>query len=883
MAPVEGAAAFWLGVAALLAGLIGEAWQTSEARLAPERFYLAGLAVGVGAAWLACRGRGGPSHPGRPVVWRLCAVAVAGGLLAWGSTGWRATQRMAEAWPADWARRDMPICVQIEGLPRPMPGGVVQADAILLATDVPDCDAARLAKAHPPVHHIGLYGNWPADARTVATPQAGQTWWLVARLHPPDGASNPGGFDAPLQAFDKGVRAMGTVRHRLEMPRLVSPAPTWPWEGAIDRLRQRIRDGILKRVADARAAGVLAGLAVGDQSAIDREDWDVFRRTGVAHVVSISGTHIAMLGCLAAMLCRPLWARWRWGRARWPAPEAARWLAVLASVLYALLAGWGVPAQRTVLMMAVMAALHTGGRRWPWGLVWLLAAVVVVAWDPWALRQAGFWLSFVAVGVLMSAGMSPEAALRTPEGMVPAMSHDPQPGLDATAPATHAGSQPSTRVGRLARAAQAASRGGLRATQAASREMAQTQYLVTLALTPLALVCFQQVSIVGAGANLVAIPLFTLLITPLALAGVLCPWLWDLGAWLVQLALAGLGAASALPWAVAQAPVVPGWVAAMAVLGGVLGLQPWARPWRWLAWPCMLPLFWLPIGWRLLPPPPPGHFDLLAADVGQGTAVLVRTAHHQLLFDTGPRLGTQGDAGAQHLLPLMRALAVDELDTLVISHEDNDHVGGAMSVLAGLPVANLRSSLAADHALLAQPDARGQKPVHTPCMAGQSWVWEGVRFSFLHPTPADLAQRKRLPPNALSCVLKVEGPGGRSALLTGDIEAPQERTLLERGGAALRSTVLTVPHHGSTTSSTGGFLAAVAPEVAIIQAGRRNAYGHPAPAVLRRYADMGLPLRSTPRCGAWWWSSASPVGAGEQGRCWRDIAPRYWYPPDAPD
>lgn len=881
MAQAGGSALFWRTVAGLLACVVGVAWQTSEARLAPERVYLVGIVVGLFCAGVAGFWRAGPDRQGRSAAFRLAASVAAGVLLAWGSTGWRATQRMAEAWPAEWARRDLSICVQIEGLPRPMPGGAVQADAVLLATDVPDCDAAHLAQAHPLVRHIGLYGNWPVASPGVTAPQAGQTWWLMARLHPPDGASNPGGFDAPLQAFDKDVRAIGTVRHRMAPPRLVTSGPTWSWVGAIDRLRQRIRDGILQRVSDARAAGVLAGLAVGDQSAIDREDWDVFRRTGVAHVVSISGTHIAMLGCLAAMVCRPLWARWRWGRARWPAPEAARWLAVLASVLYALLAGWGVPAQRTVLMMGVMAALQSGGRRWPWALVWLLAAVVVLAWDPWALRQAGFWLSFVAVGVLMSAGTSPT------------MAHDADVGAGATGapevkppepPAPdHAASRLPTGIARLADAARAASRRGLHATQAASREMVQTQYLVTLALTPLALVCFQQVSIVGAGANLVAIPLFTLLITPLALAGVLCPWLWDFGAWLVQLALAGLGAASALPLAVAQAPVVPGWAAAMAVLGGVLGLQPWARPWRWLVWPCMLPLFWLPVGWRLLPPPPPGHFDLLAADVGQGTAVLVRTAHHQLLFDTGPRLGSQGDAGAQHLLPLLRALAVDRLDTLVISHEDNDHVGGAASIVAGLPVATLRSSLAPEHPLLAQPGVQGLRPVHTPCLAGQSWDWEGVRFTFLHPTPADLAQRSRLPPNALSCVLKVEGPGGRSALLTGDIEAAQERALLARTGAGLKSTVLTVPHHGSTTSSTGSFLAAVAPEVAVIQAGRRNGYGHPAPAVLRRYADMGLPLRSTPRCGAWWWSSASPAAGDGQGRCWRDIAPRYWYPPDAPD
>jgi competence protein ComEC len=891
-----------------LAWLIGAAGQTTEASLSGAWVYQGMVLFGM----LACAA--GPlsrwAWPGRfrrldtaqvckqsrlrwlpdPSVLKAAVLCLGLFLLAWGSTGWRASARMAEAWPVAWQGSDVPMCVAVQGLPQNLDGGALQFEAQVLSAGLAGCVADADPAAPPPVRRVTLFAqandarprnHAPDDEAPDERPrqsglgqapvQAGQIWRLVARLHAPDGASNPGGFDAPLLSFERGVRAVGSVRFKATPPVLLRAQSRWPWVAWIDRTRQRIRDGIQAQVPDARAAGVLSGLAVGDQAGITREDWEVFRRTGVAHLVSISGTHIAMLGWLAAMLVKPAWARWGWGRSRWPAPEAARWVAVGVALLYALLAGWGVPAQRTVLMMAVMAWLRSGGRRWPWPLVWLGSAVAVVVMDPWALRQVGFWLSYVAVGVLMASGQRPEDALiGADQGLAqgPASGRFEPTGKTSLAPWLQG----------LRSAAQA--------SQTAAREMGQTQWLVTVALTPLALVCFQQVSVVGVGANMVAIPLFTLLITPLALLGVAWPPLWNLGAWLVNLSLAWLGEAASWPWAVWQAPVLPWWAAAAVILAGMGLLQP--VPWRWraLALPFALPLLWLPRGWQLVPPPPPGQFTVMAADVGQGTAVLVRTAHHTLLFDTGPKIGKQSDAGERVLLPLLRALGVNQLDTLMISHQDSDHVGGAASLLGSLPVAGLSTSLDEAHPLRAMAGPEGRAPPHRTCLAGQHWVWDGVHFRVLHPTPADYADRAHLPPNALSCVLQVAlpGPGGRSALLTGDIEADQEQAILGRAAASpeglgsLHSTVLLVPHHGSKTSSTPPFLQAVAPSIGVIQAGRRNRYGHPAPLVLARYREMALPLAATPRCGAWLWSSD-----GSPARCWRDISPHYWYPPDASD
>ena len=836
--------ALWLALP--LSWLVGVAGQLNEPVLRAQQVYRGALWLALGLCallllWQRLRGATAWQR------WLWCPVMV---LLAWGSTGWRAQERAAQVWPSDWD--DVAVRVRVTGLPQPMSGGAWRFDAQVLEAPTPPAGTGL-------PEHIRLYADAQAGMAAVA---AGQVWALSVRLHEPDGLSNPGGFDATRGMFEQGIRATGNVRHRATLPVKVSE-PRWWESGLIERFRQGVRDAIQVRVGEGRAAGVLVGLSVGDQSAIERADWTIFRRTGVAHAVSISGTHIAMLGWLVAFGVRRCWPRWQCGVHALPAPTAARVLAVLVSALYAMVVGWGVPAQRTVLMMAVMAVLHAGGRRWPWPLVWVSAAACITVLDPWALWQPGFWLSFVAVAILMSSGRE--------EGVLP-MSD--APGWRAQA-------------------------------WDAAREMVRTQWRVTLALAPLALVCFQEVSLVGVLANLVAIPVFTLGITPLALLGVVWAPLWDVGAGLVQLTTAVLAHMAAWPWAVWQAPALPGWAQALAVGAGWLWVQSVPTRWRLLVLPCLLPVGCLPQGWQIVPPPRAGQFSVMAVDIGQGTAVLLRTAGHSLLFDTGARLPSGGDMGERVLVPLLRTLGVRELDALMISHADSDHVGGALSVLAALPVHALYSTLDESHEVRQwqRPSRRGAVP-HTPCVAGQHWLWEGVRFEVLHPTVADTERRDHLSSNALSCVLRVSTTGAeaRSVLLTGDIEAEQERALLTRSshdaldgaasseaGTSLRSTILIAPHHGSQTSSTQAFLEAVRPVQTIVQAGRRNRYGHPAPSVLARYQGLGLPVIASPACGAYLWRSDDPansvVSARQAtstppglvlGQCWRTLSPRYW-------
>ena len=602
-----------------------------------------------------------------------------------------------------------------------------------------------------------------------------------------------------------------------------------------------VRERIRATVPDARVGGVLSGLAIGDQSAIDREDWDVFRLTGVSHLVSISGTHVAMFGWLAAGLLKLIWVRVGFfrGSVSWlTAPDVARIGGVLAAFAYAMLAGWGVPAQRTVVMMAAFGALRMAGRQWPWPLVLLGSAVVVTLWDPWSCMQAGFWLSFVAVAVLMSQGSD--------EGV----SDNP---LKPTV---------------------------WQRTKAGLVEMGVTQWRVSLGLAPLSLVFFQQTSLVGLLANLWAIPVFTFVITPLALVGMVISPLWSVGAHVVEWSLIALAWLAHWPLATVQAPLLPFWAAVCAVMAGAIMLMPMRWAWRLAGLPFLLPLVAMPASWHWWPTPVPGQFSVLAADVGQGTSVLVRTAHHALLFDAGPKVGLQSDAGARVVAPLLRAAGVGLLDTVMISHADADHVGGAASVYKAVAVGQLRSSLDAAHPLLNTADANGQVPPHHECVAGQSWLWDGVVFRVLRPTQQDLDRRDQLGDNAVSCVLQIEakatGHGaGRRALLTGDIESAQEQQLVESSPpGALRADLLVVPHHGSQTSSTEPFLDAVKPAMSVMQVGKRNRYGHPSPSVLNRYQAMGLPFVATPTCGAFLWRSDD---ADRTGVCWREHRHRYWH------
>ena len=792
--PTPGTTQGWRIAAGGGAWLAGMALQLQQPWLWPLAHYSLMVA---GALLLIALAIGGRRHAALRV-----ALPLGLALLAFGTTGWRASLQLADRLDASLEGRELLVTGVVSSLPQTGPTGTQ------FRFDVESALADDAAVRLPASLALGWFTT-EADDTPAAVLVAGQRWRLPVKLKQPHGAMNPHGFDGELWLWEQGVGATGFVRSsgRGAAPKLLAEGVAHP----VERLRQRLRDALLRTVGDPRTGGVLAALVVGDQQAIGREDWDLYRATGVAHLMSISGLHVTMFAWLAGHVVGWAWRRVPGASLRLPARVAGHWGGLLAAFGYSLLAGWGVPAQRTVMMLAVGVLLRSAGWRWPWLLVLVMSAVAVTALDPWSLLQPGFWLSFAAVGLLL--------ASEAPRD------NGPPPG---------------------------------RGWRAALGGMVRAQAVATVGLAPLTLVCFQQLSLVGFVANLAAIPLVTLLITPLALLGVLAAPLWWLAALLVRALGQGLALLAAWPGAVWSVGVAPAWGIASGLAAALLLLLPVPRRVRWLALPLALPLL-VPS----LERPAPGHFELVAADVGQGTAVLVRTQHHLLLVDAGPQYSAENDAGHRVLLPLMQARGESALDLLLLSHRDLDHVGGAASVMAVKPPTRLLSSLEAEHPLHAQAKLSER------CLAGQSWQWDGVRFEVLHPLPGDeLLGRK---PNAMSCVLRVSDPRGGSALLPGDLEAEQEAELLRRTPpGSLRSDLLIVPHHGSRTSSTEAFLRAVQPRLAVVQAGYRSRFGHPAPDVMARYASLGIPVVRTDRCGALLWHDGAAT-------CTRDVRRRYWH------
>jgi len=732
----------------------------------------------------------------------LIAVAAACG---YGWAAWRAEVRLADRLDPAWEGRDIMVVGVVASLPQPYERSVRF-----------EFDVERVITAGAAVPSRIVIAWWGRSAREGddGLPQvhAGERWRLTVRLKQPHGTLNPHSFDYEAWLLERGVRATGYIRPRTNPERL--SAQVWQMGPLIERLRERLRDRIVTAVPGECCGGVLAALAVGDQRAIPPAQWQVFTRTGVNHLMSISGLHVTMVSGLVYALALALWRRSPRLTLRLPAAKAAAVAGLLAALAYAALAGFAVPAQRTVYMLAVVAAALWSGRQLPVSSILAGALLVVLLIDPWAVLSAGFWLSFGAVAVILG-----------------------------------------VTVGRLAQ-------------PGVLRQWLRVQGAITLALVPLTLALFQQVSLVSPVANALAIPLVSLVVVPLTLVGSVLPF--DFGLALadlvMRLTMLPLEWMAALPAAVWQQHAPLPWTVAVACAGVAWLLLPRGFPARWLGALALVPLFTV-----LQPGLATGSVRATVLDVGQGLAVVVRTANHAVLFDAGPAFGPSADSGNRTIVPYLRAAGVRSLDLLVVSHDDIDHSGGAASVLQALPVARVASSLKADHALLAGA------PAPSRCERGQRWEWDGVRFEFLHP--AAEVYGTKVKDNNLSCVLKVSAPGG-TLLIAADIEARSERELVAAYGEGLRADVLVVPHHGSRTSSTPEFVVAVGPRLAIVAAGYRNRFGHPKAEVMARYGAAGAQMRRTDLDGA------LTIEFGDKGpsvaEAWRDRYRRYWLAPRAP-
>ncbi|MBL4583104.1 MAG: DNA internalization-related competence protein ComEC/Rec2 [Pseudomonadales bacterium] len=626
--------------------------------------------------------------------------------------------------------------------------------------------------------------------------EAGEVWQWKVRLKRPRGFSNPAGFDYEGWLFSQRIGATGYVKKSRENKRLKESDPFQ----FIPALRSKISSGVNSLIGDLAYKGPILALVNGDRSKLSSAQWDTLLKTGTNHLMVISGLHIGLIAVMAYRLTGFLlgWLRLPF-RVGVPIPSWLRlsdplfiqcWAAMAAAACYTLIAGFSLSTQRALVMVCVVMIAQLSGRNLRPSRSILLALAVVLLLDPLSVISIGFWLSFSAVGALLYVFANRRSA--TPSGI-----------------------------------------------STLWMKWGMAQWTVFIALLPVLSLLLLNVSVVSPFANLIAVPVVSLLIVPLCLAGAMMAPFFEIPATLLLTMANGLfeWLWLYLEWLESEFKVnwYPGgisfWNMLIALLGIVLLLAPKAFPARWLGVLCLLPL--------LLPASPKlseNEVQLTILDVGQGLSVSLRTANHQLLYDTGPRFSADFDAGSAVIIPFLRKTAVSSIDTLILSHGDIDHVGGAEAILNHLPIAQV---------LLGSTNKKVQSLLNdlpeenALCRAGMSWQWDGVRFDILYPFDGQALRE-----NNHSCVLMVDN-GTVRILLTGDIEARAEKALIKIYGDALKADVLIAPHHGSRTSSSQKFIGKVSPQQVVFSSGYKNRFHHPNAAVVERYRAMNVEIINT--------------------------------------
>jgi len=640
---------------------------------------------------------------------------------------------------------------------------------------------------------------------------SGERWQLAVRLKRPHGFANPGGFDFEQWLFQQGIRATGYVRQDKVRNRLLSVTGA----SVIERFRLRLMSAYEGMSADNPSLAIIRALTIGDRSALSTSQWEVLRATGTSHLVAISGLHVSLVAGLVFWLAKFVWMRCGCLVERCPASKVAAVAAVFAALAYALLAGFGIPVRRALIMVSIFMLSIVLDKRASFSRAIALAVVIILLLDPFAVLSPGWWLSFWAVTVI------------------------------------------------------AYCTGGRHGARGFIQKWVYMHLVLAMTMVPLLLVFFQQASVIAPLANSVAVPFVGMIVVPLALVGTLVfslsetagEWLLKTAADLMDLIWPWLSGLAGLEFALWQQHQPVAWTLAPAFIGLAILFMPRGIPGRWLAPLLLLPLIVVEprrLAW--------GEAQLTLLDVGQGLSVVVQTQHHVLVYDAGPRFSETFNTGKAVVVPFLRHSGVSKLDMLVVSHGDNDHIGGVTSLLADFPADELLSSVTEK-----MPDTGARD-----CWRDQRWVWDGVSFTMLHPS-----RGSQLRGNDASCVLRIESAGRHRVLLTGDIESQAEEVLLRHPWQQLSAAVLVAPHHGSDTSSTPAFIQAVTPGIVLFPSGYRNRYGFPKSPVVDRYAAIHAEMYETGLSGALT-VTLSSNDEKPAVRRFRDERRRYWQPVNIP-
>ncbi len=677
---------------------------------------------------------------------------------------------------------------EFEGVPLTVTGEIA---------NLPDQNSQRanfefavLESAEKLPHNIKL--SW-YDPTSIL--HAGETWTFTVKLKRPHANFNVGGNDYERWLFMQNLGATGTVSKKL--PIFIAPASPF----SINHFRQKMGDTLTERYGENINTALLKALTIGDDNGLSAENWDTFRITGTTHLIVISGSHIALVAGLVYWLTLKLWTHLN--ILRFSPPRAAALASLFTAIFYASLAGYVIPTKRAVIMLGMVAIASFYQRQFSHLQSFAIALLAMLIFNPTMLLSIGFWLSFLAVALIL---YRVAGRLKSPSNWLN--------GVDI-------------------------------------------QLTVSLGLSPLLLFFFQQTSLISPLVNFIAVPIVELVVVPLALLQIplmwLFPWLaekiFDVLDFILQRLMQGFEFAESLPNAVIDSPQPSIFILVLSCLGLLWLFAPRGIPARWLGLILNLPLLF-----PIIPTLNYGEAIVTMLDVGQGLAVSVQTQKHQLLYDTGAKFPNGGDMGKNVVLPFFRYHGVKKIDTLLISHDDNDHSGGAASVLKALPVAQILTSV---------PEKFAQS---IKCETGQTWTWEGVIFTMLSPAKTFEID------NNNSCVLKIETATG-SILLTGDIETTAENWLVENAREQLRANVLIAPHHGSKTSSTMSFLDAVKPETILIPAGYRNQFHHPSKEIVARYQSLNTKIFTSANDGA---LTVRLDSDGVKVESLRDTAGKYW-------
>lgn len=618
--------------------------------------------------------------------------------------------------------------------------------------------------------------NWYNDSPEVIS---GERWKLTVRVKRPNGFMNPGGRDYEASLFQQKINATGYVKvgKKLERDPSTLLQKIHQWRGAI------YHD---LKLSQPDLNGIIPALGLGVRDDLSQDMWKVLTSTGTIHLTAISGLHIGLIAGLAFFVGRWLWTlpiitlHWL------PATKMGAIFAIIAAVLYAALAGFSIPTQRALIMVIVIMICLLSNRQLSRFDIFSIALLSVLLFSPASVISPGFWLSFTAVAIIFY---------------------------------TLSGRTGATGFWHVSM---------------------KVHFMLALGLSPLLLLFFGQNPLLGPLANIIAVPVIGLLITPLVLLTILAlsvfkpagDVLLKLTDFLIDSFWPFLEWIAELPYTSLQGTMPSTGLFILSLLGITILLMPRGLPGRFLAG-----AFFLPILFFQTESPDYGEYDFVLLDVGQGLSAVIQTKEHILIYDTGPKFSSDFDTGKAVVLPYLKSIGISRVNKVIISHGDNDHRGGYQSVVNEIEIGETLTSvpekLSGDNVLL--------------CDSGKYWEWDGVTFEILHPDKNYYQTGRK--GNNRSCVLRIDNGYG-SVLLTGDIETAAESVLISDKNVNLDVDILVAPHHGSKTSSTSAFISAASPEYVLFPVGYQNRFHFPNEKVVRRYKQNNIKRLDTAKAGA---------------------------------